>query len=123
MNGLKGIFSLCLMAIVVNANAFDISRATILYDKNDASLVSNMAVTLAEDIYRVSGIRPPLSTEMVAGYKIILATNGNSRFVDREKTMEGKWECYDIKTKRNTITVVGSDARGLAYGVSISQKK
>ncbi len=123
MNGLKTFFSLCLMTIVINAKAFDISKATILYDKNDASLVSNMAMTLAEDIYRVSGVRPPLSTEMVAGYKIVLATNGNSRFVDREKTMEGKWECYDIKTKGNTITVVGSDARGLAYGVfHISEK-
>ena len=123
MNRLRVIFFLCLMAIVINIRAFDLSKATIVYDTNDAHLVSTMAATLAEDIYRVSGTKPSVSTEMVAGCKIVLGTIGHSRYVDKVGAIEGKWECYDIKTKKNTITVTGSDARGLAYGVlHISEK-
>lgn len=111
------IFLLCLMTFVIYSHALDLSKATIVYDRNDDPLVSSMAMTLAEDIYRVSGIKPSVSTDMVAGDKIILGTIDNSRFVDKAKAIEGKWECYDIKTGKHTITVTGSDARGLAYGV------
>lgn len=117
MNKLRGIFLLFLMTFVISSHALDLSKATIVYDRNDAPLISSMAMTLAEDIHRVSGIKPSVSTDMVAGDKIILGTIGNSRFVDKVKTIEGKWECYDIKTGKHTITVTGSDARGLAYGV------
>ncbi len=105
------------MTFVIYSHALDLSKATIVYDRNDDPLVSSMAMTLAEDIYRVSGIKPSVSTDMVAGDKIILGTIDNSRFVDKAKAIEGKWECYDIKTGKHTITVTGSDARGLAYGV------
>lgn len=105
------------MTFAISSHALDLSKATIVYDRNDAPLVSSMAMTLAEDIHRVSGTKPSVSTDMVAGDKIILGTIGNSRFVDKVKAIEGKWECYDIKTGKHTITVTGSDARGLAYGV------
>lgn len=117
MNKLRVIFLLFLMTFVISSHALDLLKATIVYDRNDAPLVSSMAMTLAEDIYRVSGIKPSVSTDMVAGDKIILGTIGKSRFVDKVKAIEGKWECYDIKTGKHTITVTGSDARGLAYGV------
>lgn len=86
-------------------------------------LVATMAMTLAEDIYRVTGTKPCVSTEMVAGEKIVLGTMGHSRYVNNVEAISGKWECYDINTGKYTLTVTGSDARGLAYGVlHISEK-
>ena len=117
------LLALPLLSIAIGTSAFDITKATIVYDKNDAPLVATMAKTLAEDIHRVSGKRPPLSTEPVGGYKILLGTTNHSRYADKDHSLDGQWECYEISTRQNTITVTGSDPRGLAYGVlHISEK-
>ena len=118
MNRIRTICMLCLVAIAISTKAFDLSRAVIVYDPHDTPLVSTMASVLADDICRVSGRRPSLSTEPVsAGRRIVLGTMDGSRYVGRVPSIEGKWECYDIQTKGNCLTVTGSDARGLAYGV------
>ena len=60
-------YSLCVQAI-------DLAKATIVYDKADCALTAKMAGVLADDIERVTGIRPAISTEPVKGNRIVLAT-------------------------------------------------
>ncbi len=115
------IFGLLLAAM--NSHALDLSKTTIVYDAKDARLVATMAQTLAEDIQRVSGTKPRVSTAMQQGDIIILGTIGHSRYIKDVEAIRDKWECYDIRTEKHSVTVSGSDARGLAYGVlHISEK-
>lgn len=95
-------------------HAVDLTKATIVYDKNDAALVKQMANVLSEDIERVSGIRPKVSTTKSKEQNVILATAGKT---GRHKELRGSWERYAIDTDGSNIYVTGSDARGLAYGV------
>ena len=99
---------------VLPMHAIDLTRSTIVYNNKDASLVAHMANVLADDIERVSGVRPSVSTKKGAGDNIILAT---SAFSSVGKDIRGGWERYAITTKGSTMTITGSDARGLAYGV------
>ena len=96
------------------AQAVDLTKATIVYQKKDAALVAQMARVLADDIERVSGIRPEVSTTHADGPKIVLGTVKQS---SRHKELRGTWERYAIDTKDGDLFVTGSDARGLAYGV------
>lgn len=94
--------------------AFDLKKATIVYNAADDALVGKMANVLADDIERVSGVRPQVSTKQAKGNNIILATRAKSRL---HGELKGKWECYAIDSDKRSIHVTGSDARGLAYGV------
>ena len=46
---------------VTAASAVDLKRCTIVTDEHDAALVRKMAVTLSEDIRRVTGTAPAVS--------------------------------------------------------------
>lgn len=96
------------------ALALDMTKATIVYNPKDAALVAHMASVMAQDIERVSGVRPAVSTRKGKGENIILAT---ARTTTVSKELRGAWERYAIETKGKTMTITGSDARGLAYGV------
>lgn len=95
----------------------DLAKATIIYDPADASLVAQMAVTLADDIERVSGVRPEVSTTLADGPVVVLGTVGKSSLISQSENLENKWESYSIVTSNDRIEVAGSDPRGLAYGV------
>ena len=95
----------------------NLAEVTIVYDSSDAPLVAQMAETLAGDIEMVSGVRPAVSTVETDGPVVVLGTAGNSSMVSSDADLHGKWESYSIKTGKDRIEVVGSDARGLAYGV------
>ncbi len=113
----RTLLSLCfaIFAFSQNANAIDLTKATIIYDKNDNALVCKMANVLADDIERVSGIRPKVSTNSSAkGYKVVLATQ---KFSNKHKELRNEWERFAIDSDKQTVRVTGSDARGLAYGV------
>ena len=98
-------------------NKVDLADVTIVYDASDDKLVAQMAVTLADDIERVSGVRPGVSTDPVEGPSVVLGTVGKSSLVTPNDELDGKWESFAIKTDADRIEVVGSDPRGLAYGV------
>ena len=95
----------------------DLSKVTVVYDGSDHPLVAQMAQTLADDIERVSGVRPKVAQGQVDGPVVVLGTAGQSSLVDDVDALAGQWETYRIKTSRDKIEVTGSDPRGLAYGV------
>lgn len=105
---------LVLTLSVLPIKAIDLGRSTIVYNPKDEALVGRMANVLADDIERVSGVRPVVSTKKAKGNNVILATHKVSSL---NKEIKGSWERYAIVTKGNTMTITGSDARGLAYGV------
>lgn len=101
----------------INSYAIDLTKATIVYQKSDDALVEKMANVLADDIERVSGVRPALSQREGVGSRkpiVYLATQKKS---GKHKELRGSFERYAIDSDNNSVTITGSDARGLAYGV------
>ena len=105
---------LCATLCCTTLQAVDLTKATIVYNPKDAALVGHMAGVMADDIERVTGIRPAVSTRKGKGENIVLATTLRTR---EHKELRGAWERYAIDADGNTMTITGSDARGLAYGV------
>ena len=87
-----------------------------MYDPSDAALVAQMAETLADDIERVSGVRPKVCTVETEGPVVVLGTVGESSYLSHGDELDGKWEAFSIRTIGDRIEVAGSDPRGLAYG-------
>ena len=111
---------LSLMAFVLvscSGPKVDLSKVTIVYDQSDAALVAQMAETLADDVERVSGVRPKVSTGQVDGPVVVLGTAGKSSLLSQNEELDGKWEAFSIRTGKDRVEVAGSDPRGLAYGV------
>jgi len=113
---MKRIFLFLIVALLsaTGTMAIDLTRATIVYEKGDAALVKHMADVLADDIERVSGLRPFVGTDKGNGVSIILATAERTKL---HKELRGTWERYAIDTKGDCLYITGSDPRGLAYGV------
>ena len=110
--------SLVLVACFHVVQAIDLTKATIVYQKNDAPLVKQMASVLASDIKRVSGSSATRLNDSGKTINdkpsVVLAT---VECTNRHRELRGTWECYAIDTKDKTLYITGSDARGLAYGV------
>ena len=114
-------FSLCLFWCCASlVEAVDLKHCRVMVAADDAPLVKKMALVLSEDIERVTGVRPNIINNVSEGAVVVLAT------VEKAKTicpdvevgeLQGAWERYKIQTKGNRLVIVGSDARGLAYGV------
>ena len=108
----------CLMIVFANGqpktSAVNLAQATIVYHEDDAPLVKQMAQVLADDIGRVSGTRPGISTRKVSGAVIAIGTVVKT---GRHRELRGAWERYAIDTRDGNVVITGSDARGLAYGV------
>ena len=94
--------------------AVNLTKATIVYNEADEPLVKQMAQVLADDIERVSDVKPKVSTRSGKEPTIYL---GTTKQTGRHRELKGTWERYAIDTKNGNIYVTGSDARGLAYGV------
>ena len=52
-----------MVLLAMTAQAIDLTKATIVYHKNDHPLVAHMAGLMADDIERVSGVRPKVTAE------------------------------------------------------------
>jgi len=115
---------------IVNAT----STVTIYHDSADLELVHHVSRHLAEDIERVTGRRPVVSSSngVVQGSPIIIGTIGRSHLIDRLAAegrisidpIRGNWERFIIQTVRNplpgveqALVIAGSDRRGTAFGV------
>jgi hypothetical protein len=77
-------------------NKVDLADVTIVYDASDDKLVAQMAVTLADDIERVSGVRPGVSTDPVEGPSVVLGTVGKSSLDSPKNELDGKRESFAI---------------------------
>lgn len=120
---MKKTFFLALACVlsVIPALAVDLGKCRIAVSAEDAPLVQKMAQVLSQDIERVTGIRPPLAA-IGRGPQIVLATVGKaSQVCGKESSqfdvLNGKWEQFKIVTDSDKVMIVGSDPRGLAYGV------
>ena len=106
------------LTIVTAAQAskgIDLTRATLVYHEDDTPLASQMAKVLADDIERVSGVRPKISTRCGDGANVVIGTVKRNR---QHRELQGTWERYAINTKTDgNLYITGSDARGIAYGV------
>lgn len=109
------VMTVCLLAVSAAAQAkgVDLTKATIVCQKGDAPLVQHMAQVLADDIERVSGVRPTIGSKG-SGTNIFI---GTIKTMGRHHELHGCWERYAIDTRDGSLFITGSDARGLAYGV------
>lgn len=102
----------CLMSVSLAMNAIDLTKSTIVVSKSEAPVVKKAAELLADDVERVSGIRPVVANTRGKGQNVVICTKAN-----------GQWEQYTIASTDNDIVVTGSDPRGAAYGaLHISEK-
>jgi hypothetical protein len=114
--------------------------ANIVYDTSENILVKKSAKFLSDDIERVSGKRPVVSSieDFQGDNIIIVATLGKNLLINKlvaEKKLnvddlKGQWERFIIKTidkpfpdVKQALVIVGSDRRGAAFGVfTLSEK-
>ncbi len=109
-------------------------KASVVYDGNDADVVSTVCGMFVSDVKAVTG--QTLQLKHVVGTTgsspIIVGTIGKSRFVDSlvsagkvdVSAIKGRWEAYSLQVVSNPYTgvdkalvVMGSDPRGTAYGL------
>lgn len=80
--------------------------ATICIDSSDARVVSIAGGMLADDIERLTGLRPAVTEELPEGSTVIAGTVGQSHLIDEmaakglisTEVLKGKWESYLIQT-------------------------
>src|SRR5580700_958131 len=106
----------------------------IYIDPKDHWLAGKVAVSLQEDIRRVTGFTPVLITDLSNAPRIpnliIIGSLDQSALIQRLARrnmipdLSGKWESYVLKTVNRPIAgieraliIAGSDRRGTAYGV------
>jgi len=116
------------------------ASAVIVHDTSENVLVKKSANFLSDDIEKVTGKKPVVSTpdNLKGSYIIIVATVGKNPLIEKlvaEKKLNidnllSQWERFIIKTIDNpfpgvkqALVIVGSDRRGAAYGVfTLSEK-
>ncbi|MBN2167117.1 MAG: glycosyl hydrolase 115 family protein [Marinilabiliaceae bacterium] len=107
--------------------------ATIYYSAEDALVVGKAANALSDDVQRITGLRPLVSTGVPsAAEAIIIGTIGKSPLIDSliakgkidVSQIENKWEAYTASVVDNpmagvdkALIIAGSDRRGTAFGV------
>jgi hypothetical protein len=107
---------------------------TIFVETNDERAVLRATADLAHDFERVTGTKPEIVNDFLAGEKtgIIIGTISESKIIDRlaaEGKLEtngvsGAWESYVLQIVKNqlpgvarALAIAGSDRRGTIYGI------
>lgn len=114
--------------LVDNGHAAAINVAS-----NEPLTVRKVASLFADDVQRVTGIKPVVRHADGTRQKgtVIVATIGHNAYVDRlvnkgrldVSAIRGAWERFVIKVVDGQLLVVGSDRRGAAYGLlTLSEK-
>ena len=124
---MKRILTIVILAgLALSAWAVDLKHCRIVYSDADAPLVAKMATVLSEDVERVTGVRPDIRAAESAGAvtgdaaTVVLATTEQAATLCPDVAadeLRGAWERYKIATRGRRLVILGSDARGLAYGV------
>lgn len=108
--------------------------APLHYSAGDAAVVRIAAQALCEDIERVTGLRPSLSTAVPAenSEPILVGTLGQSSLIDAlvsagkidASAIKGQWESYlaavvddPLPGIKRALVIAGSDRRGTAFGI------
>lgn len=106
----------------------------IYFSSNDATVISLAASALRDDVQRVTGLIPLLSSNLPAATSnaIFIGTIGKSTLIDgliaagkiNVGSIQGQWESYLVTVVTNpmagvsrALVIVGSDRRGTAFGV------
>ena len=113
--------------------AGDETTAGIYYSAADAAVVGIAASALRDDVQRITGLLPWVSTDAPsASQAVLIGTIGRSPLIDElvaagkidVSSIEGKWEAYTAAVVDNPMTgvdraliIAGSDRRGTAFGV------
>src|SRR5690554_661343 len=113
--------------------AGDETTAGIYYSAADAAVVGIAANALRDDVQRITGLLPRVSTDAPsASQAVLIGTIGMSPLVDGlvaagkidVSSIEGKWEAYTAAVVDNpmagvdrALIIAGSDRRGTAFGV------
>jgi hypothetical protein len=114
--------------------ASDRKAASIHYHTGDAAVVGIAAKALRDDIERVTGLVPELSTTApeAGSTPILIGTLGRSPFIDSlveankidVSKIKGQWESYlaavvvdPLPGISKALVIVGADRRGTAFGV------
>lgn len=117
----------------LSAGAVDLKECRVVLVEDEADLVNKVANVFAEDVERVTGSRPTVSTcltpdahlafEFYAHEQMVVIATvegleklGLTKNVD-VSDIKGRWERYKIVTKGKRLYIIGSDPRGTAYGV------
>lgn len=113
----------------------DGKRATPVWvDTNDHSVVRIVAGFFADDVERVTGLKPIVTgnTAGLSGDAVIVGTVGHSALINRliaEKRLDvsgilGRWEHFQLAIVadplpgiKRALVIVGSDRRGTAFGL------
>lgn len=77
----KLLLLLSVLSISLAADAVDLTKATIVYNPKDHPLVRQMALTLSEDIERVSGVKPSVSSVRGEGANVFLSTASREQHI------------------------------------------
>ncbi len=108
--------------------------ADIFVDRDAVPLVGIAARLLADDIERVTGLRPEVKNDpkQLGRTAILIGTLGKSAVVDGlvkegkldPTALRGRWEAFGIQTVvgplpgvKRALVILGNDRRGTAYGV------
>ena len=101
--------------------------AAIVVSDKEPLVVQKSAALLADDVQRVTGLKPVLRHAEGSRQKgaVIIATLGHNAYVDQlvkkgmldVSAIRGAWERFVIKVVDGHLLIVGSDRRGAAYGV------
>ncbi len=107
------------------AHAVDLKRGNIAVGEYEPALVQRMARVMSEDVEKVCGVKPLVTVGKtaaeVAKGDVVLTTAEQTEVLRllgiEAEDIRGDWERYKIVTLGKRLVIVGSDARGLAYGV------
>jgi len=108
--------------------------ASIYFSANDAAVVAIAATALRDDLQRVTGVTPLLSSNAptAASNAVFIGTIGKSSLIDGliaggkidVSSIQGQWERYIATVVTNPVAgvsralvIAGSDRRGTAFGV------
>ena len=133
---------MCLLTVALPATAADVLRltpdgdgfalvsggraASVVVSSSEPLTVRKVAGLFADDVCRVSGVRPAVSTGSSRPRNaVVVATLGHNAYVDRlvkkgqldVSPLRGAWERFLIREVDGNLLIVGSDRRGAAYGL------
>ena len=108
-------------AFALSANG---RTATVAVSNQESQTVKRVAALFADDVCRVTGVRPTVTAKAGKG-AVVIATLGQNAYVDGlvkkgrldVTAIRGGWEQFVVRIVDGQLFIVGSDRRGTAYGV------